>query len=190
MVFPSLISRVFDPMVVLTIFFPVLLSRSGIGGWDLAAHVFVFFVVMILPPAVLLSWAVRTRRITNWDISNRKQRVRALSVCFLFLLIDWAVVSLFGTPFVKQIFILFSLVFFGFFCITLRYKISGHMLVTTFILLLCIRWYGNGMMLCLGIIPLLAWSRLVLKRHTLFEVIGGVLYACVMFFLARELHLI
>jgi membrane-associated phospholipid phosphatase len=67
----------------------------------------------------------------------------------------------------------------GFALITLRTKISGHMAILTLTLGYCILWFGAYWLIGLIFLPLVAWSRLVLKRHTLVEVIGGILYSSV-----------
>ncbi|KKT34555.1 MAG: hypothetical protein UW22_C0071G0001 [Candidatus Gottesmanbacteria bacterium GW2011_GWB1_44_11c] len=90
-----------------------------------------------------------------------------------------------------QQFFLFLLVsFFGFFLITLKFKISGHMWTATLLICMFVYWYGWIMVPLFLMIPLIAWSRLMLKRHTVGEVIGGVVYSIMVFFLAGWLHLI
>jgi membrane-associated phospholipid phosphatase len=190
MIFASLISRIFDPLVGFTFLFFLTAFRSGVAGWDLVLKMIILSSTMILPPALLLFWAVQTKRVSNWDLSNRKQRVRALLVFVCFLGLDYFVLQSIGTPLMNQVFVVIMLLFSGFFLITLRWKISGHMTTATLIILLLISWYEWRLWPLLFIIPFLGWSRLVLKRHTIGEVVGGVVYSLAIFFLARELHLI
>jgi len=190
MIFASLISRIFDPLVGFTFLFFLMAFRSGVAGWDLVLKMIILLFTIILPPALLLLWAVHTKRVSNWDISNRKQRVWALLVFVFFLSFDYFVLQLIGTPLMSQIFIVLVLLFSGFLAITLCWKISGHMTSATFIICLLGYWYGASVFPIILILPILAWSRIVLKRHTVGEVIGGVIYPIMVFFLARELHLI
>ena len=177
-------------MIGFILLFFIAAVKSGVFGWNLFYLMSTFFVMMILPPALLLVWAVRTKRVSNWDLSNRKQRVRALLIFACFLCIDYFIVERIGTPLMSEVFRFVSMLFAGFFLITLRSKISGHMMTWTLIILFFISWYGWTLAPLFFIIPLLGWSRLVLKRHTLGEVMGGVLYPICIFFLARGLHLI
>jgi len=190
MLFPTLISRIFDPLVGFTFLFFLTAFRSGIIGWNLVFMMVILFCTLILPPALLLVWSVKTKRISNWDISDRKQRVWALLVFVCFLGFDYFVLQLIGTPLMNQVFVAFMLLFSGFLAITLRFKISGHMTSITFIISLLMYWYGRTVLPLVLILPILAWSRVALKRHTMGEVFGGVVYPIMVFFLARELHLI
>jgi membrane-associated phospholipid phosphatase len=185
-----IISRIFDPLIGFTFLFFLMAFRSGVAGWDLVSLMIILFCTIILPPILLLLWAVRTKRVTNWDLSNRKQRVRALFVFVCFLGLDYFVLQLIGTPLLNQVFIFFMLLFSGFLAITLFWKISGHMTSATFIICLLGYWYGASVLPIILILPILAWSRIVLKRHTVGEVVGGVIYPIMVFFLARKLHLI
>jgi membrane-associated phospholipid phosphatase len=188
--FASLISRIFDPFIGFTFLFFLSAIRSGIAGWDLVTLMSILFITMILPPALLLFWAVKTKRISNWDISDRSQRVRALLVLGVFLFCDYFIMQFLGTPLMKQLFVFLINIFFGFFLITLRFKLSGHMATATLILLFLFHWYGWIMVPLFFLLPLLAWSRITLKRHTVGEVVGGFLYSLVIFFIARGLHLV
>ena len=185
-----IISRLFDPLIGFTFLFFLTAFQSGIFGWNLVFTMIILFCTIILPPALLLLWAVCAKRVTNWDLSNRKQRVQALFVFVCFLGFDYFVLQLIGTPLLNQVFIAFMLLFSGFLAITLFWKISGHMTSITFIISLLMYWYGRSVLPLILILPILAWSRVTLKRHTVGEVIGGVVYSIMIFFLARELHLI
>jgi len=67
--------------------------------------------------------------------------------------------------------------FIGDIAITSKIKISGHIQILVLTIGYMIAWYGAAMIPLLVLIPFVGWSRLVLKRHTLVEVIGGVLYS-------------
>ena len=180
-------------LILITLFtflFLLMAFRGGVIGWNLVFMMIILFCTLILPPAILLLWAVKTKRISNWDISDRKQRVRALLIFACFLILDYFVVQSIGTSLMSKIFIALLFLFSGFLAITLFWKISGHMTNATFIISLLLYWYGVSVLPLVLILPILAWSRVALKRHTMGEVIGGVVYPIMVFFLARELHLI
>lgn len=187
---PIIISRLFDPFIGFMVLFFFAALKSGVTGWNVLSLMAILFVTMILPPGLLLWWAVRTKRVTNWDISNRKERVRAFVVLFFLLCIDFGIMQIVGTPLMNQVFLFFLVLCAGFFLITLRYKLSGHMSTVSVVALFLAYWYGGICFLLFALIPLMAWARLVLKRHTLGEVILGTVYPFLVFFLARGLHLI
>ena len=174
--FPTLISRIFDPFIGFMFLFLFAALNSGVTGWNLLFLIGILFVTMILPPGLLLWWAVKTKRVTNWDISNRKERVRAFVVLAFLLCIDYVIMQTVGTPLMNQVFRFFLILCAGFFLITLRWKLSGHMSTISVIALFFTYWYSGMFFLLFTLIPLVAWSRLILKRHTLGEVIGGTVY--------------
>jgi len=190
MLFASLISRILDPFIGFIFLFGFAAFRSGVFGWDLIALMSLIFITMILPLGLLLLWAVKTKRVANWDISNRRERVRAFVVLAFFLCIDYVIMQTVGTPYMNQVFRFFLMLYFGFFLITLRWKLSGHMSTISLVALFFTYWYGGIFFLLFTLIPLVAWSRLILKRHTMGEIIGGTAYTFFVFFLARALHLI
>lgn len=187
--FANLISRLFDPLVVLSFLTVAAAGRSGMAGEALVKFLSVFFIAMILPPVALLSWALVTGRVGDWDVSNRPQRVKALAVFFVMILVDLLLVKIFGNAELVKLFLLFLIWFLGFFAITLFWKISGHVSSNALATELFIYWYGLGWWPILLIVPLVAWARVVTKNHTLGQVIVGAVYSWSLVFIAANLQL-
>jgi membrane-associated phospholipid phosphatase len=182
----TIISRIFDPIVVFSIAIIAVAVQSGMSGGSLFYFLTTFVLLVIVPPATLLFWAVKTKRVTDVDVSNRAQRVRVLLVFGLFLFIDYFVIKSFGNIALETLFVLFILWFLGFFIITLFWKISGHLAGLTFVLGLLIEWQGSMMLPLFFLIPLVAWARVVTKNHTIMQVIAGVLYSLFMLYLFKN----
>jgi len=177
----SLISRLLEPLTLIFFLFGLALWQSGVTGMALVRALGLVFFVGIVPPACLLFFAVQRKWVTNWDLSNRTQRVKALGVFLFFLVIDLYVGWKFPYPFFHQMLLYFIVLFLGFFLLTLRWKISGHMTMLTTTVLFIVNFFGWQWAPLVLLIPLLGWSRLVLKRHTLGQIIGGVVYASTIF---------
>lgn len=139
---------------------------------------FLFLVVFCVLPPVLTILILRSKgKITNWDLSNRSQRIRVFGVFLLFFLIDVVLLGV-VSPQMTRIAVFFLLWFIGFFAATMFVdKLSGHVGTLTIILFLFIRWYGLGWAPFLLLLPVVAWSRIVLGRHTLRQVILGFGYS-------------
>lgn len=179
----SWISKLTEPMVLVV-------GLMTLGAWQqgLRGMPFLYFVVYIvfffLGSLALRILAVKKLQ-TNWDISDREKRVKSLvpflGICAVFFscILFWnnAGLTHFGIGLVTWLL--------GFALITLRTKISGHMAVLTLLFGYMIIWFGAYWWLSLVLFPFVAWSRLILKRHTIIEVIGGVLYS-VVFLLALQ----
>lgn len=149
--------------------------HAGISGsaWMIYAVVISIVVGMVIG----LRLFFKQKDHTNWDISERKKRFVPL---FLLVCIFGAS-SLFIRPLGNSVLTMMITRFFywhlGFFLLTFRVKLSGHMGIATLAIGQMLLWFGWSMAPLLCILPLLAWSRIILKRHTIKEVIIGVVYS-------------
>jgi membrane-associated phospholipid phosphatase len=173
----SWVSKLSEPMVLVIGLLMAGAWRYGVRGLPFflfSCYVLFFFLVSLF----LRMYAVK-KLDTNWDLSDRKKRVQSFipffGICAVFFscMLVWQNSGLtgFGVGLLGWLL--------GFALITLRTKISGHMAILTLTLGYCIVWFGAYWLTGLIFLPLVAWSRLVLKRHTLVEVIGGILYSSV-----------
>jgi len=181
MIFARIISFVFEPFFLLPVITILAAVRSGMTGKTFLMFLAVLVFGFLLPPTILRFWAVKTKRITNWDISNRLQRVRAFIILFFFLVVDYVLLLFLGNAQLLKLmqFYLFSFVFF--YAITLFWKISGHLIYTVINFGILYQWYPQTLWLFILVPPLLAWSRVVLKRHTLAQTIGGIIFGGLMY---------
>lgn len=171
----SFISLVTEPMILVAVFVVTGAWHSGLR--EASFFSFVIYVgLFFLASLGLRLFAVHTLK-TNWDISDREKRVKSLvpfvGICAVFFLCMF----FWHNNVLIQFGITLILWMVGFVLITLRTKISGHLAILTLALGYAVSWYGYVSLPAFVIIPFVAWSRLVLKRHTPIEVIGGILYS-------------
>lgn len=165
--FATFISTVTEPMALILVI-------GLVGGWQagLRGYLYMWYVLYLMGFSLVI-WVARLRFIhtmhTNWDVSNRPKRVRLLLLLLGFSVFIALSLFVFQTPALTRFVFGLFLWFFGFFLITLKTKISGHMAVAT----LTVGWFWPMVFA----LPLIGWSRVVLKRHTVREVIGGFLYS-------------
>lgn len=170
-----ILSRIFEPMIVLS----VLLILATVQAKTDGLFLLFAFIVIILPIALLRFWFVRARGL-DWDIKDRKKRIAPLSVFLLFVFVDLMLVRLWQNTLLTDLFTLFLMWGFGYLAITLVWKISGHTSVLMLAALLILDWYGLGMWPILFVVPLVAWARIVTKNHSLGQAIGGIVYSTVL----------
>lgn len=182
-----IISRMFDPFIVFFSLITIATVRGGTLGTDLVSAVGVIIVGMLLPPLLLLFWAVRTKKVSNWDISDRKQRVWAFLILFLFLILDAWIISTFHNSVLSQLFTVSIVSFIGTFLITLFWKISGHLSTLAFAIGMILHWYGFMWWPLLFLLPILCWSRVVLQRHTVAQTIAGSVYGLLVTYIAASI---
>jgi hypothetical protein len=173
MKFATVVSRLFEPMGVLTVLVLVAAVRSGLPGSALVQFFLVLLFGMTLPIGVFRFWMVKTHQVDDWDMHKRHERIKPLGTLILLTLFFVLVVSQISNPFLTTLFIILFLWLVGFFLITLKIKASGHVGVITLAVLFFLYWYG--VYACPLIIApfLVAWARLKRKDHTLCEVLVG-----------------
>lgn len=169
--FATLISRIFEPIVVLFVLFIV--SGFQVGLSEIEQTWFVAYITALFAMVgIIRLWMVRRWKL-DWDIVERQKRIRPLLIILVIVLMNAFVIGQWYNEKLSRLFYLFVLWLFGFFLVTLKYKISGHVGIIT---LAAMFWRP-----ALLFIPAVAWSRIVLKRHTLTEVILGFVYSFVLY---------
>lgn len=174
-VLARIISEITEPMVIF-------MAIALIGAWHvhLRGLAFATYALYIVAVGVLVAAArVRMMKVmhTNWDISNRPKRVKLLCMLLVFSLLLYWSSMIWHSVGLTNFFSLFLLWLFGFFLVTLKTKISGHLAVLVFSIGLLVSWYELSLWVLAVIVPLVGWSRVRLKRHTVWEVIGGTAYS-------------
>lgn len=178
-----IISRVFDPFIMLTALFALTFIRGGqtdISTW------LVSFGLMIAVPVILIIIAIRKNIVSDWDITKREERPRVLWVVLILELINVFLLRPFVSPWVTQVLVGVFVILFGFTLVTLRWKISGHALSCALFSGALVSWYGWGWWPVLMIVPVVGWARVVTKKHTLLQVVAGSLYAFASFFVLQR----
>jgi len=176
LVIPTLVSRIFDPPVIVT-----LLTFIGVVKSELSHRGLMTFAILIpfflgLPLGYFL-WSLKTRQVSNWDVTNRKERLVPLAALLGFLTVDLFIISFFDNPFLLNMFFVYFLWTIGFLGITFFWKISGHTGITTLAAGLLTQWFGWEFSLLFLCVPLVAWARIVRSDHTIYQVVAGVLYS-------------
>lgn len=172
-----IISRLFDPIVVVVPLVYAAVSKSTLSIPAREAFLVVFWLGMVAPPVVLLMWAIRKKVISDWDVGVRSQRVKALAVLLVLAVFNLFLVEVFGDPFLLTLALFFVAWLAGFFLITLRWKISGHTGVNTLVIGLITLWFGMRYGLLFLLVPLVGWARVVGRNHTLAQAVGGIVYS-------------
>lgn len=158
----TVVSRIFDPFVMLGTAFFVLLWGNPVF--------FPAILTIVGLPFVLFVIAWKTKFISNWDVRDRKERPKVL----------WplAVIECLAVVFYELWFlvpILFAII--GFALISHVWKISGHAMAVGFASGIVVRQIGLDFWWVYLAIPLVCWARTAGKYHTWPQVIAGATYA-------------
>lgn len=143
--------------------------------WTAAA---MFFTGIV---GVFVVYGVRKGFFSDVDVSVRRQRVILYPFVIGIILLLILCVSFLGGPPVliyAGLFLILSLIVFD--IINVRIKASVHVASVTSLSIVLVQLYGGWAYLTLLFIPIVAWARIVQKRHTLKETIVGAISGSVL----------
>lgn len=135
-----------------------------------------FYVTLtILAPCAYIIWLVRAGKAVDFHLPNREQRIRPLLLSLATGLITWLVMYEVQAPRLFQMLATVNAVQTALFLlITYYWKISLHCTAATILSELAFVLFGASAAPLTMSIPLIAWSRVHLERHTVAQTIAGV----------------
>lgn len=178
----NIISKLFNPLFSLLIFFAVYSYQKSEGEINLKSFLLPIILV-IIPIFVWIYWNVKKGYYTNMDVSNRKQR-NSLYI-FNFIIISIYIMTLI---YAKQNFRYIIIIIFLLILLMVMFasnffiKSSLHTSFNIFISALFFTLNPAYGFIWLLLAILVAVSRVVLKRHTVKEVIMGTIIALIVSF--------
>ena len=132
------------------------------------------FLAVIAPMGVLLFMGVRSGRWSNADVSVREERKRFYPVAIPISAVGTWVMWLIDSPgYILRGGIVTVLLLVVAAVINLRFKISLHMLFAAYCTVILFKVNVSCGIVALILASLVFWSRLVLLRHTVSEMIAG-----------------
>lgn len=177
------ISRLFSPPLVAAV---ALLAASFtdnnrfMPGWSLLT-----LCLMILAPAGYLAYLHQRGQITDLDVYVRQQRIRPYLFSITCSLTTFGLLHILQAPSVLKIIAAAAVLeTSGLFLVNLKWKISAHTAAIAGFSSLGLWAIGISALPFMGLIPLVAWSRVHIKRHTVAQTITGSLWGMISFTLA------
>lgn len=178
------ISLLFNPFLILIFlpFFLVYKSSSNINTsifWT--SYSFIFLLVI----AQIVLYYVRRKVFSDLDVSVRTQRPLLFKILFIAGIIYISGLYILHAPRVLYVMV-FSLLF-GVLvanAINIKIKASLHVATVSALILGLVLGLGADFTFLLLLIPIVGWSRVKLKRHTVSEtVVGGVVGSLLLLFI-------
>jgi len=131
-----------------------------------------------LPVFLVIIYLVRNRRLESPFINVRKQRTKIYLLAGVCAGVGCIIFYYLGAP--KELIATFVAGLSAvvvFMCVNLLWKISLHTAFVTASVTVLIILYGSIVAATVVLVPLIAWSRIELKHHSLAQVITGALLA-------------
>ena len=137
---------------------------------------FLYIVLTILVPCTSIIWLVQTGKAVDFHLPNREQRIRPLLFSLATALVTWLIFTQMEAPRLLQMLAVVNGVQTAIFLlITLQWKISLHCTTATILSELAFVLLGTSAIPLTMSIPLIAWSRVYLNRHTVAQTVAGIL---------------
>ncbi|MEZ4732384.1 MAG: hypothetical protein R3E79_35170 [Caldilineaceae bacterium] len=136
----------------------------------------IFYIALtILAPCAYILWLVQAGKVADFHLPNREQRIRPLLLSVGAAIVTWMVLYQVEAPRLLQMLATVNGVqTVLFLAITLRWKISLHCTAATILSELAFVLFGVGAVPLTMSVPLIAWSRVHLERHTVGQTVAGV----------------
>jgi len=174
----EIVSWAFFPPLVATVFFIFLVFwySADLGqGVQWLVTVAPFLIVI---PVIFFAVAYKLGWISDIDLSHRKERPIFLAVFIISLGVASLLLYILSVPkpffvyaFSGLIMVIFASI------ITLSWKISFHTAVTTSVITAIVILGGMHFWPFLLLVPVIGWARVALKKHSIWQVIGGAFLA-------------
>lgn len=181
--FAFVISRACEPMVILSILAFLAGLHAGLTDGTFMLYLMVVFIVMVVPP-VYYRLKLLAAHQTDWDVTDRKKRIKPLVLQSVFLLLDILLIALFGNSVLTHTYLLLFIWLLGFLGITTQWKISGHTATTALVTGFAVHWFGWAWWPLLLTVPILGWARVVRRDHTVAQVIAGATYSWTLLYIS------
>jgi len=138
----------------------------------------------VLPVFLWIFYLVRTGKVDAFFTNIRKQRTKIYLLAALCAGVSCAILALLGAPTVLvAAFGTGILTILVFMCINLWWKISLHTALVAASVTVLVMLYGGMATATVALVPLTAWSRIELKRHSLAQAtIGAILATLIVVF--------
>lgn len=142
----------------------------------------VYFILGVIGPVVYVLWLLKSGRIDDFHLPVRKDRIRPFLASLFCSLLAISLIIAFDAPssFLAPVVALFlqTSLLFG---ITLVWQISVHTATVAGMATFAVLALGPLAAVFLPLVPLVAWARVYLGRHTVSQCIAGASLGCLCF---------
>lgn len=167
-----MISNLFSPPLVALAC--ILITALATESESALFWIVVFIALLIIPPTVFVLTLVHKGKISDFHMSIREERAQPLFAIFAYATLIFLLMYLGGAPRLMLIGTAAALLqVLLVFVITLKWKISGHCTSAAGLAFLTIALYGENVIPLTIIVPVIAWSRIRLGRHTISQALAG-----------------
>ena len=174
----NLTSNILNPFLVSLVLILLLSFKSTSSALDAVKWSLISIAVSILPVFGVIIYLVRSQKLESAFINVRKQRTKIYLLAGVCAGIGCIILPYLEAP--KELMATFVAGLSAvvvFMCVNFLWKISLHTALVTASVTVLIILYGSIAAVTVVLVPLIAWSRIELKHHSLAQVITGAFLA-------------
>ncbi len=166
------ISRLSDPVFLIPAMLAAAVAWSVYNGlrWR---FILVLLLIDGLIPALYFVHLLTTGEISDWDTTKRQQRFKLYGFTLAVHAVGVIFAAVLGKIILAKILLAFWALAFVYTLVTLVWKISLHTGVFAAAATFAAVLFGPNWIWLSALLPVIAWSRLRLKKHTLAQVVVG-----------------
>ncbi len=134
-----------------------------------------YVLLSVIPPCIYILYLKRKGSVGDFNITIRKERFKPLFLILLNTIFAFIILYLLRAPELLLVVALTAIVQLSLFIlITRRWKISGHCAAISTLSTLGVILFSTQAMPIIALIPAVAWSRVKLNCHTIYQSIAGI----------------
>lgn len=171
--FAKIISNIFNYWFWSPIGIFAALFTTGLTASQIRMFFPISLVLDVISPILILYWLIKIGRVKDASFERREDRPLVFGLSTLVLGVSTLLAFLLGTNLFFVLHLTMFLMGVTIFVITLFFKISGHMILNTGFIFILNFLFGWSLLWLYVLIPIVAFARLKLKKHTPLEVLAG-----------------
>lgn len=171
----KVISRLFDPVVWLLVFFILFFNQTNLQLEQIRILLPVLLILELVLPALYMALALRRRKIHDFDITKREERLGLFSFTLALYLLALIAVWFFGNFLAFKFQLTVVLVMAFAVLITYWWKISIHLAANTLGMIVLNYFFAWQLWPLFFVLPLVGWARITWHKHNWQQLITGVL---------------
>jgi membrane-associated phospholipid phosphatase len=167
-------SNIFNPFVVAVILLVLLSLKAGNGVRDTITWLSITVAISVIPELIIVYILIRLKKLDSFFSNPREQRTIVYILACVLGAVDCALLWYFKGP--ELLAVIFTAGLIGvivFMAINYFWKISLHTAFVAASVVALIIEYGANAAWAALVVPLVGWSRIVLKQHNILQVITG-----------------
>ena len=173
-----LISTVFSPPLLGLA--SIIIAAQAVDDEPVLYWTVIAIVLFILVPTLYVLSLVRRGHLTDFHMKIREQRAWPLIIILLISSLVFSVMYFGGAPRLLLIISAVAIIqLMLIVLITFRWKISGHCTAASGLSVLVVALFGQMLLPVSLLVPVIAWSRIRLDRHTFAQSIAGIFLGAV-----------